>query len=57
MPKRKVQRTLEEEKKFHRRHCERKAENQRRHRQITKTIVNTSKTTKKINNTIILGKK
>jgi len=53
MPKRKVQRTLEEEKEFHRQRCERKAENQRRRRQITKTIANTSKTTKKVNNTII----
>jgi len=52
MPKRKVQRTLEEEKEFYQR-CERKAENQRRRRQITKTIANKSKTTKKNNNTVI----
>jgi len=47
MPKRKVQRTLEEEKEFYRQRCERKAENQRCRRQITKTIANISKTTKK----------
>jgi len=53
MPKRKVQRTLEEEKEFHRQSCERKAENQCLRRQISKTIANKLKTTKKINNTII----
>jgi len=42
MPKRRVERTLEEEEEFQRRRLERKAENQRRRREIAKAISNNS---------------
>lgn len=43
MPRRKIQRTIEEEEEFQRRRCERKAKNQHHRRQVAKVINNIPK--------------
>ena len=56
MPKRKIQRTLEEDKEFQRQRRERKAENQRRYRQNAKIINNISNISVDNKNHIMLSK-
>jgi len=55
MPRRKIQRTIEEEEEFQRRRCERKAENQHRRHQIAKIINNIPKSVNDKNHIICIA--